>query len=393
MFHSTEQRPAGFSRPITRGALGLMLAFISDVGLAREAHAQSNTTLAPSTAVTKPAPSQGDAGWIESILRKSMSAGGFAWGSAAHMRIYKEENVLEMWLKKGSRYEKFKDFKICKWSGKLGPKLQEGDKQSPEGVYSVTRKQLLGRTKNHRAVNLDFPNVFDRRMNRTGSALQIHGGCGSIGCYAMTDRGIEEIYRILDASFKGGQSRVATHIFPFRLTDEKLIARKSHPSSDYWSMLQPIYKSFETTRKLPGVRVCGTRYVAPGDKALPPEQCAPVWQADKLTLASLSKQTDADVDTRPKVIAAKTEAKPKQIVKRKPRPSIVVKCNLRLPSCKRWLANQRRKLARRGVRSAGIRQAGASYVRKGGRSSGVATARTSPRRNLARERRRRALRR
>lgn len=364
----------------TGSAAAIVLLTTPTVLLAQSAATTTPTPSILQTIQTKPPASK--VGWIEGILRKDMANGGFSWGSAAHMRIYKEENVVEMWLKKGAKYEKFKDFKICKWSGKLGPKLQEGDEQSPEGVYSVTRKQLLSRTKNHRAVNLDFPNAYDTQNGRTGSYLQIHGGCGSVGCYAMTDRGIEEIYRILDASFEGGQKRVSTHIFPFHLTDEKLTAKRTHKSFDFWSMLKPIYASFMETQTLPGVRVCGTRYVAPGDTANPPEKCVPTWQVP----------TSSKIKTKAKSRTASSQSR-KSIAKRKPvAPKIIVKCNLRLPSCKRWVANQRKKLARRGVRTAGIRQGGESYVRKGSASSSAVTRPGRTVRSIARDRRRRALR-
>ena len=58
------------------------------------------------------------------------------------IRIFKEESELEMWMQKGERYVHFATYPICHWSGTLGPKLAEGDKQTPEGFYTITRRQL-----------------------------------------------------------------------------------------------------------------------------------------------------------------------------------------------------------------------------------------------------------
>ncbi|MEL7543665.1 MAG: murein L,D-transpeptidase family protein, partial [Pseudomonadota bacterium] len=338
---------------------------------APDAHAQQSSAAA--TAPVSPPPQ--DVGWIEGELRKEMQAGGFRWGSAVHVRIFKAENTLEIWMAKEGRFARFKAMKICKWSGKLGPKFREGDEQSPEGVYAVTRKDLLSRTKNHRAISLDFPNAYDRRLGRTGTYLQIHGGCGSVGCYAMTDRGIEEIYRLLDAALKGGQPRIMTHIFPFRMTEENMRLRKSHVSYPEWAMLQPIHTAFENTRQVPAVRVCGRRYVLNSHGARPPERCVPVWHEAPKPKRVATRQSSS---TSSATSTTRTRAPS--------RPRIVVRCNLNLPSCRRWLANQRRKLARRGVRAPGIRQSGPRYVRRGaGRSATAGARRVS--RNLARDQR------
>ncbi|MEO0617988.1 MAG: murein L,D-transpeptidase family protein [Pseudomonadota bacterium] len=342
------------------------------------AHSLLQTIQNPVTAAAPTSSIPKRVGWIEGELRKQMQAGGFTWGAPVHVRIFKAENTLEIWMARNDRFARFKSLKICKWSGKLGPKFREGDEQSPEGVYAITRKHLLSRTKNHRAISLDFPNAYDRRHSRTGTYLQIHGGCGSVGCYAMTDRGIEEIYRLLDAALDGGQPRIMAHIFPFRMTEKNLTRRKTHPSHSEWAMLQPIYAAFERTRTVPAVRVCGRRYVLNSHGARPPERCVPVWH--KPSKGHSTKQV------------ATASAEPSAARKARKRPRIVVRCNLNLPSCRRWLAIQRRKLARRGVSAPGIRQAGPGYVRRGGARRAISGKRRVSR-NLAREQRRRRLRR
>ena len=88
----------------------------------------------------------------------------------------------------GRPLRRFATYPICLWSGRLGPKLREGDRQAPEGFYTVSAEQLNPNSRWHRSFSLGFPNAFDQAHGRTGSFIMVHGGCPSIGCYAMTDR-------------------------------------------------------------------------------------------------------------------------------------------------------------------------------------------------------------
>ena len=163
---------------------------------------------------------------MENALRPCLEArlerGGFAAGDAVFIRIFKEEAILELWLERSGRYERFETYPICRWSGELGPKLKEGDGQSPEGFYEVRLESLNPNSRYHLSFNLGFPNAFDRAHARTGSYLMVHGGCSSVGCYAMTNPGIDEIYRLTEAALQAGQDAVAVHIFPFRMTEERM---------------------------------------------------------------------------------------------------------------------------------------------------------------------------
>ena len=135
------------------------------------------------------------------------------------IRIFKEESELEVWKQRDDgRYYHFKTYPICNWSGELGPKLKQGDRQAPEGFYTVTREQMNPDSKYHLAMNLGYPNAYDRAHRRTGDFLMIHGKCKSAGCYAMTDALIEEIYAMARESFIGGQDSFQVHAFPFRMT-------------------------------------------------------------------------------------------------------------------------------------------------------------------------------
>jgi len=186
---------------------------------------------------------------------------GLSFGSAVYIRIFKEEAELDVWLKNGARYELFKTYPICALSGALGPKLREGDSQSPEGFYSVTRPKLNPASHYHLAFDIGYPNAYDRSLGRTGSSIMVHGNCVSIGCFAMTDDGIEEIYSLVDAALAKGQESFAVHVFPFRMTDEKTRRHASSTWAQFWSDLKSGYDAFEAKHVPPDVGVNGGRYV------------------------------------------------------------------------------------------------------------------------------------
>ncbi len=183
-------------------------------------------------------------------------------GAPIFIRIFKRSSELEVWLqKRGGRFELFKTYIICRYSGDLGPKLRVGDKQAPEGFYSVNAGQMNPWSKNHLSFNLGYPNDFDQSHDRSGSALMVHGGCTSIGCYAMTDYYMDEIYTLADAALARGQSAFEVHIFPFRLTSSNLAFYLSSPWHSFWTNLQQGYDLFEKYRLPPKVEVIDKRYV------------------------------------------------------------------------------------------------------------------------------------
>jgi murein L,D-transpeptidase YafK len=203
-------------------------------------------------------------------LSARLAGSGLTMGAPIFMRIFKREFELELWMRKGDRFERFAVYPICRWSGDLGPKLREGDSQAPEGFYTVDAKALNPASRWHRSFNLGFPNAFDRAHNRTGSFLMVHGGCASVGCFAMTDGVVDEIWRIVTAAFQAGQKRFHVHVFPFRLSEENLARRAYHPSAGFWRDLKPGYDSFEATQLVPRIGVCAGRYIVtqatgPGD--------------------------------------------------------------------------------------------------------------------------------
>jgi murein L,D-transpeptidase YafK len=190
-------------------------------------------------------------------LDARLAAQGLQLGAPVVLRIFKLESQLELWMEKDGRYRVFATYPICLWSGRLGPKIGEGDRQSPEGFYTITKEQLNPDSRWHRAFNLGFPNDFDKAQGRSGSFLMIHGGCASIGCYAV----IDELWRIVTAAIDKGEERVPVQAFPFRLTEAALAARGASRWSGFWADLKRGYDSFERTRVPPSVSVCDGRYV------------------------------------------------------------------------------------------------------------------------------------
>ncbi|MFM7083695.1 MAG: L,D-transpeptidase family protein [Hyphomicrobium sp.] len=184
------------------------------------------------------------------------------------VQIFKEESELELWkARDDGRFYHFKTYPICNWSGDLGPKLVKGDKQAPEGFYTISPTQMKPDSNYHVAFNLGFPNAFDRANNRSGDFLMIHGKCKSAGCYAMTDALAEEIYGLAREAFRGGQTSFEVHAYPFRMTADNLMRHKKNRWFNFWATLKQGYDYFEKYRVPPMIAVCERRYVI--DVSLP----------------------------------------------------------------------------------------------------------------------------
>ncbi len=182
-------------------------------------------------------------------------------GDPVFIRIFKLERLLEVWIQQESgQYVRFKTYPICAYSGKLGPKLREGDRQAPEGFYSVSKSFLNPNSSYHLSFNLGFPNAYDSALGRTGSFLMVHGSCVSAGCYAMTDAGIEEIYVLVERAFAYGQNSVPVHIFPFIMNEEKMKEYENHQWFSFWENLREGYELFNINRVPPFVYVEDARY-------------------------------------------------------------------------------------------------------------------------------------
>lgn len=195
------------------------------------------------------------------------------------VRLFKQEAELEVWKQaRSGRFELLKTYPICRWSGDLGPKVREGDRQAPEGFYSISPGQMNPQSAYYLSFNTGYPNAYDQSLGRTGSQLMVHGDCSSRGCYAMTDEQIAEIYSLGRESFFGGQKAFQLQAYPFRMTPVNMAKHRNNPNMPFWKMIKEGYDHFEITRQEPKVDFCEKKYVF--DAARPPNATRdPVFQA------------------------------------------------------------------------------------------------------------------
>ena len=178
------------------------------------------------------------------------------------IRTYKKEAELEVWKKaRNGRFVLLKTFPICRWSGQLGPKRTQGDRQTPEGFYTVTPEQMNPNSAYYLSFNIGYPNAYDRAHGGSGAYLMVHGTCSSAGCYAMTDGQIAEIYALARDAFAGGQQAFQFQAYPFRMTAENMVKYRSDPNIGFWRQLKEGSDRFEATGEEPVVSVSAGRYV------------------------------------------------------------------------------------------------------------------------------------
>jgi murein L,D-transpeptidase YafK len=195
------------------------------------------------------------------------------------VRLFKQEAELEVWKQtRSGRFELLKTYPICRWSGDLGPKVREGDRQAPEGFYSITPGQMNPQSAYYLSFNTGYPNAYDQSLGHTGSQLMVHGDCSSRGCYAMTDEQIAEIYSLGRESFFGGQKAFQLQAYPFRMTPVNMAKHRNNPNMPFWKMIKEGYDHFEITRQEPKVDFCEKKYVFDAAKA-PNATRDPVFQA------------------------------------------------------------------------------------------------------------------
>lgn len=183
-------------------------------------------------------------------------------GAPVFVRIFKEESELEIWKQRDDgRFYHFRTYPICNWSGELGPKQKQGDRQAPEGFYKISAGLMNPNSKYYLSFNLGYPNAYDRSWARTGDSVMVHGKCRSVGCYAMTDALMEDIYGLTRESLKAGQPYFYVHAFPFRMTNDRMAQMKKHKWYGFWRTLKEGYDYFETYRLPPEVTICERRYL------------------------------------------------------------------------------------------------------------------------------------
>ena len=229
-------------------SLLLLLCFYTSIGLAQKL---------PSSARSKKAIAANS-----SALQKALEVKGMTLGDPIFLRIFKESDELEVWVKPKDqeKFSLFKTYEICHYSGELGPKTRQGDGQSPEGFYFINAGRFNPWSSFHLSLNMGYPNAYDRGKQYTGDYLMIHGNCVSIGCYAMTDEGIEEIYTLAHKAVESGQSYFRVHSFPFRMTKTKMAGHVDHKWYPFWQNLKTGYDWFEEKGTPPNVEVVKGKY-------------------------------------------------------------------------------------------------------------------------------------
>jgi murein L,D-transpeptidase YafK len=247
---------------------------------------------------------------IQAMVEKDMDL-----NSPILVRLFKEEAELEVWKQdRSGRFALLKTYPICRWSGDLGPKVREGDRQAPEGFYAISPAQMNPQSAYYLSFNTGYPNAFDRSLGRTGSQLMVHGDCSSRGCYAMTDEQIAEIYSLGRESFFGGQRAFQLQAYPFKMTPINMAKHRNNPNMPFWKMIKEGWDHFEVTRQEPKVDFCEKKYVFDAIKA-PNATRDPVFDAsakcpayaipDELADAVRQRQQDEQAETA-KLIAKGT---------------------------------------------------------------------------------------
>ena len=211
---------------------------------------------------------------IAAMLEKDMDL-----QSPLLVRLFKQEAELEVWKQdRSGRFALLKTYPICRWSGDLGPKVREGDRQAPEGFYAISPAQMNPQSAFYLSFNTGYPNAYDTALGRSGSQLMVHGDCSSRGCYAMTDEQISEIYSLGRESFFGGQKSFQFQAYPFRMTPINMAKHRNNPNMPFWKMIKEGYDHFEVTRQEPKVDFCEKKYVFDAVKA-PDAKREPVFNA------------------------------------------------------------------------------------------------------------------
>lgn len=146
----------------------------------------------------------------------------FQSGFYLFIRAYKQEQELEVWIKKieGQYWQLLTIYPFSAFSGELGPKRKEGDRQIPEGFYYITH--FNPQSKFHLSLRLNYPNEYDliwADKEQPGSDIYIHGGEQTVGCIPITDDKIKELYILAWEAQKNGQPKIEVHIFPTRMTE------------------------------------------------------------------------------------------------------------------------------------------------------------------------------
>jgi murein L,D-transpeptidase YafK len=229
---------------------------------------------------------------------KLMSEKVMAKESPILIRSYKQESELEIW-KRGSdgKYALLKTYPMCRWSGQLGPKKYEGDRQVPEGFYSLTPSQLNPNSSYYVAMNVGYPNALDKAYGRTGGLIMVHGACSSAGCMSMTDEQMAEIYALTREAFTGGQQQIQIQSMPFRMTPKNFAKFRADPNLAFWKNLKEGMDHFEITKQEPKVAACSKKYVfnaSAKGRGFEASQACPPMEVDAALASAVAEKAHED---------------------------------------------------------------------------------------------------
>ena len=212
------------------------------------------------------------------------------------IRTYKKEAEFEVWkMAADGRYVLLKTYPMCRWSGQLGPKTREGDRQVPEGFYAITPGQMNPNSAYYLSFNVGYPNAYDRAHGYGGGSIMVHGACSSAGCFSMTDQEIAEIYSLARDGFLGGQRAIQMQSLPFHMTAENFAKYRLDPNVAFWKELKVGTDNFEVTRQDVAVGVCNNHYVfnakpVDGSQLDPTGACPPLKQDDRIHAEVAAKE-------------------------------------------------------------------------------------------------------
>ncbi len=214
------------------------------------------------------------------------------------VRAYKKESEIEVWKQdRTGEYVLVKTYPVCRWSGQLGPKTREGDRQVPEGFYTISAAQMNPNSSYWLSFNVGYPNTMERAMGRSGGDIMVHGTCSSRGCFAMTNEQMEEIYAVMRDAFQGGQKTVQFQSFPFRMNAENMAKFRHDPNMPFWKNLKEGSDHFEVTKREPAVAYCGRSYVfnaATAEGRFEPTGACPRYTIEPSVAAAVDAKRRAD---------------------------------------------------------------------------------------------------
>jgi len=206
-----------------------------------------------------------DEKWI--TLQADLKKAGVKGKFDLYIAAYKTEGKFEVWLKTSAQqpYQLFKTYDFCAHSGTLGPKVFEGDLQTPEGFYHIN---VFNPESNfHLSLGINYPNKVDAvrtgKNQKPGGDIYIHGACATVGCIPLTDEKIKEVYILAVEAQNAGQKEIPVHIYPFKLTNANLKKYSAiYPQhKSLWETLQLGYTYFEQHKSLPIINQVKGNYI------------------------------------------------------------------------------------------------------------------------------------